>query len=145
MQKTSSIAIGTALLLCGCMIYLMWRSADIILVKWTYALGFGTVVDMLKSGAGSFYPGDFVVYTLPDGLYCLAYVLIMDSIWQNSRTGTRVFMSLLLPVIVIIHELLQLTGHLPGTFDIADLACYIAIILAYIGYLFLPTHYKLKF
>lgn len=144
MQRTSRIALGTALLFCGCMIYLIWRSADIILVKWTYSLGLGTVVDMLRSGIGCHYPGDFAVYTLPDALYCLAYVLIMDSVWQNGRPLPRIFMSLLLPVIVIIHELLQLTGQLHGTFDIADLACYIAIVLAYIAYLFLPTHYKPK-
>ena len=50
-------------------------------MKWTYSLGLGTVVDMLRSGIGCHYPGDFAVYTLPDALYCLAYVLIM--MWEG--------------------------------------------------------------
>lgn len=142
MHRTAQTALATALLFCGCMIYLAWRSSDIILVKWTYSLGLGAFTDAFRSGVGHLRPGDFVVYSLPDALYCIAYVLIMDSMWRNSRIAVRASMCLLLPAAVVAHELMQLAGWLPGTFDIIDLACYLAVAAAYIAYLFLLTHYK---
>ena len=84
---------------------------------------------------------DFIKYSLPDGLYCAAYILIVDAIWQDSDSLIKHFIVSLVPVITITSEVLQFFGLVKGTFDYCDLILYSAPFFAY----YLYKYYSLKF
>ena len=67
----------------------------------------------------------FIKYCLPDGLYCAAYVLIIDAIWHNDNRLIKNLIILLIPLVAICNEVLQYRGLTEGTYDMFDLICYI--------------------
>ena len=72
----------------------------------------------------SFYaPPDFVKYSLPDGLWSIAYFLIMVSIWGKISKENIIWFCLM-PIIALISEFMQLTSMMPGQFDLWDVVCY---------------------
>lgn len=138
-MRRIKFAIGVIVLLCACFIYLCWRSDRINLYVWSGNIGLSSVIDFLRTNIGSFNPGTFVKNSLPDGLYCVAYILIMDCIWENTRRRTRIFMTLLIPAVAIVHEILQYFNVVSGTFDSFDLLCYSLPVLVYL--LLLRNHH----
>ena len=70
---------------------------------------------------------NWLVYSLPDGLWMLAYVLLMGAIW-NFHVKKSLLVTLPLAVVAIGSELLQIPRWIPGTFDIVDLFCYLMAI-----------------
>ena len=122
-KKPFKLTIGLTLLICGCIIYISWRSEQINLYLWGEKIGLGEPIYLLRSNLGQTNPGTFVKNSLPDGLYCAAYILIMDCIWENENK-LRIFMTSIVPVIAITHEILQYFNLMSGTFDIADVICY---------------------
>ncbi|MCM1076361.1 MAG: hypothetical protein NC411_03265 [Bacteroides sp.] len=120
------------LLIGGCLIYLSWRSEHTNLYIWCRSAGLNFFLDCLRTSVGTYDPGAFVTESLPDGLFCAAYVLVMDCIWDRSGGVMRVLMILLMPAVAVIHEILQYFGVVSGTFDPIDLACYVVPPLTYI-------------
>lgn len=117
------IICGLALLFMGCVIYLLLRSETIALNRWGAAIGINTLIAPLRSAAQPLTIPDFVRYSLPDGLYCAAYILIMDAVWKGGKPS-RVIASSLVPAIAVAHESLQGLGIVKGTFDTTDLLSY---------------------
>ena len=68
----------------------------------------------------SFLP-DWMVYSLPNGLWAFAYTIIVLRIWKGSNSIVKYFWFLSIPVLVFGFELLQLTGDLKGTFCWSDM------------------------
>ena len=62
-----------------------------------------------------------IIYNLPDALWYAAILFLQKNPWKTKWNWIAVF-TVSLP---FIHELCQLTGVLPGTFDLADLLFYI--------------------
>lgn len=127
------LAVGVGLLLSGCLIYLTWRSEDIRLHTWCSWVGLKPLITYLRSTLGSLTPGKFITFSLPDGLFCAAYILIMDAIWAKSKPLFRLTMALLMPAIAVIHETLQAFHLAGGTFDAIDLLCYLLPALVFIA------------
>lgn len=75
-------------------------------------------------------PGtDFIRYHLPDILWYQSLLWLLVYIYHIKKifdTGWIFYFSLLLP---FIHELLQLTGLMTGTFDLADILYYTILLL----------------
>ena len=122
--KTARFLAGILLLICGCLIYATWRSRDTNLCRWADGVGLGFVVDFLHYAIGRTDPGDFVIYNLPDGLYCVAYIFIMYFIWADHPVFIRALIASLIPMAAVAHETAQYLGLAPGTFDPLDLLCY---------------------
>lgn len=139
LRRSLRLFIGVVLLLAGCLIYFSWRDEHINLCVWTNEIGFGFLIEFLHTTIGRIEPGSFVRDSLPDGLYCLAYILIMDCVWERSKLSLRVLMAMLIPLLAIIHEILQCCGVVAGTFDTADLFCYLLPVLTYLSYIILNT------
>jgi len=81
----------------------------------------------------------FVRFSLPDGLYCASYVLLMDAVWQESGK-VKYFAVAFIPLVAMIHELCQFVGLARGTFDAADLFCYALPLFLYFIILKLTTN-----
>lgn len=120
--------------MCGCTIYLLFRTKTLYIYNWCVALGLSSMIDSLRYAVLDWSISDLVKYSLPDGLYCAAYILIMDAIWSEDNKVIKHAVVLLIPVITISHELFQGIGLARGTFDIYDLISYSLPPILYIVY-----------
>ena len=129
---TSEIILGVVFLICGCAIYLLFRSKSLNIYQWCTALGFANVIDSLRYAVQDWNVSDFVKYSLPDGLYSAAYILMIDAIWHNENGIIKNIIISLVPLATIINEILQYCRLAKGTFDQCDLICYSIPLLIYI-------------
>ena len=117
--------LGFTLLLCGCVIYLLFRSKSLYIYKWCSALGLSEVIDNYRYAVRDWNIPYIVRFSLPDGLYCAAYILIIDAIWHNNAGIVKYLILSLVPLVTISSEILQYFGLVKGTFDVNDLICYL--------------------
>lgn len=75
---------------------------------------------------------EWVVYSLPDGMWLLSYMFAMEFIWNNDGKHIRLFFVWAMPVAIIAHEFCQLMGLASGTWDILDLTSYSIAIIIYL-------------
>lgn len=68
----------TSLFIGGCL-YLLYRSDSLVMFRWCQSLG---VYDFIISLRPQGHYDNWLVYSLPDGLWMLAYVLLMGAIWN---------------------------------------------------------------
>ena len=121
--KIEVYVIGLSLLLffIGGMIYLMFRSESLAMFRWCENLHIKEYVDALRV---PYTLPQWVVYSLPDGLWLCSYVLFVSVIWNfDLKQGWPYIFSL--PAIAIGSELLQAFDWMRGTFDWIDMICYI--------------------
>lgn len=139
--KTIIVIIAMMALSVGGMIYVFFRPESIIMFKWFPLLG---VVHKQVSVFHTIHLPDFLVYSMPDGLWLFSYILLIGVIW-NFNYHRCLFMIMLLPVYAITHEILQLYHLVPGYFDILDFVVYVVATLVGISVLVMFNHvYKLK-
>lgn len=115
---------GVMLLVCGCTIYLIFRSKTLFIYLWCRDLGCSSFVDYLRLLFQNWNIPAFIKFSLPDGLYSAAYLLIIDAIWHKDKSPKKYILLSIIPVITISNELLQYFGLVRGTYDFIDLVCY---------------------
>lgn len=108
----------SALVLAG-IIYILFRPISLYMFTWFTALRSIKQVVMVKFHIDL---PDIIVYSLPDSLWLLSYILIIGAVW-NFQIKKCVIFLLIMPLFAIFHELLQLFGIF-GTFDFYDLSLY---------------------
>lgn len=131
----SSIAktcLGLLLLATGSLIYLLFRSKTLYIYVWCKSLGLSAIIDAFRKNVQNWNVSDFVRFSLPDGFYCAAYVLMIDAIWHDDKRKVKYILLSLVPIITIVSEILQFYGVVRGTFDEMDLFCYLIPPIAYI-------------
>lgn len=131
-QNTTKILMGVLSLMCGCAIYLLFRSKALYIYIWCKAIGCSPFIDSLRISVQNWPVSDFFRFSMPDGLYCAAYILIMDAIWSNENCWQKYLFIAVVPVITMSSEVLQYYGLVKGTFDIVDLFCYFVPSILYI-------------
>ena len=127
----SELLFGTLFLVFGCAIYLLFRSKTLNIYKWCSQIGISDYVDSVRLQVQHWSIPSIVKFSLPDGLYCAAYVLIIDAILQNNNGLIKDSIVLFIPFTAICHEIFQYYGIIKGTFDIYDLTCYVLPSLFY--------------
>lgn len=127
------VALGISFLVCGCAIYLLFRSKTLNIYHWCATLGFSSAIDTLRLWVQNCNVPNFVRFCLPDGLYSAAYILLIDAIWHKDKGIMKNIIISLVPIVTISSELLQLFGIIRGTFDIYDLVCYSFPLLVYLS------------
>lgn len=136
--KTTAVCeviIGIVFLICGCAIYLLFRSKHLNIYLWCESLGLSSIIDFLRFEVQDWHISSYTRYSFPDGLYCAAYILIIDAIWSKDNSPIKYIIISLVPLITITSELFQYFGLVKGTFDVYDLISYTippAIYLIYI-------------
>jgi hypothetical protein len=123
-KRTSEIVLGVFFLACGCVIYLLFRSKTLNIYQWCVEIGLSDMIDTLRSNAQNWNVSEFLKFSLPDGLYCAAYILIIDAIWYKEDTIKKNIIIALVPFVTISSEVLQYLGLVKGTYDVYDLTCY---------------------
>ena len=132
MTQRLKLPLGMMLLLTGGITYLLFRPQTLLMFHVTDALGLSAVINSMRKGISSQLP-EFIIYNLPGALWAAAYILTIDSLMFRQSVMPRILVSGIIPVIGAVSELLQLIGLLPGTFDVADLLCYLIPYLLYLS------------
>jgi hypothetical protein len=115
---------GVASLLAGAVIYLLFRSKNLLGFVLLNRIGVEPWADSMRSYTADVWLPDVVVNSLPGGLWALGYILVIDSIFGNQSRSTRIVWASVIPLLGVCSEVLQGVGLLPGVFDPWDLACY---------------------
>ena len=131
MSATSQIFLGVVFLMFGCAIYLLFRTKTLNIYQWCSFLGLSKFIDNARTWVSDWNIPDFVRYSLPDGLYCAAYILIIDAIWKDDDSPIKHFIISLVPAVTISSEILQYFRVVKGTFDFCDLLFYSVPFIAY--------------
>ena len=106
----------------GGVIYLRWRNANLLMFRWFRALGLETLIGWLRAGAGETSGWSYwLAYSLPDGLWVYALTALMILLWRDARSPMKFFWLSLGLLLGAGSELGQLTGMVPGSFDVIDL------------------------
>jgi hypothetical protein len=117
-ERTLYFVLSPLLLVIGIAIYFLFRKNDgMVLFDWLPGLRArkGLAIQVDKNRLAT-----LAVYSVPDGLWLLSGMLLMRALWwATPKTGT--VYAFIFCALAAGFELLQMTGHVPGTFDPADL------------------------
>ena len=110
----------------GGLIYIIWRSTSLLMFSWFDGFGLTSHINVLRNI--SFAVPEWVIYSLPSGLWIYSFSFILIYIWHDAKSKSKYLWMSLAPIIALSSELGQLIGVIPGTFDLADIALYMVFI-----------------
>jgi len=140
--KRTYIFLSSLAIFAGGLIYILFRPVEPLFLNWFSRVGIENWLYAIRAKSlpiYSFLP-DWIVYSLPNGLWAFAYTLIVLRIWKGSNSFMKYFWFMSIPVLVLGFEVLQLTGDLKGTF------CWSDMFWGVLGITFgLLTTYRIKY
>ena len=128
--STWKIVLAALLLAVSSFIYLIFRPSDIIAFRFIDRAGLSGTVELLRSFTSGINLPAMVIYSIPDGLWLVSYMLIADSLLPASPA--KPLWIIALSGNAVASELAQYWHLLPGVFDFRDLMCYLLPTLAYL-------------
>lgn len=107
----------------GGIIYVLFRASEPVFFGWLRTAGLGNWLYFVRQTTlnWSLYLPDWLIYSLPDGLWAFGYALLISSIWAERSSGIRYLWLASIPVLVLGFEGLQYPGIVSGTFCVEDL------------------------
>lgn len=128
----------------GGLIYLLFRTSTLTMFSWLKYFGLSETVNGFRNSTLAFGDKlpDWILLSLPDGLWVFSYVCLMLLVWHNSLNNKTFLWVLFAPLLAISSELGQLLGLIPGTFDIVDLILYLLGMT--LPFIFFKNSIKLK-
>jgi hypothetical protein len=113
-------------LVSGLILYIGFRTTHTPIYQWAIKLGLGKEINFLRNTMQGIHLPDWIVYSMPDGLWMFSFVLSVLSIWNfnlNKTTGPWIFSAIF---IGLGFEIMQ--GYVKGigVFDWNDLLLMIA-------------------
>ena len=122
-SRSLALFLSIVVLSIGGGIYILYRSETLLMFRWVDALNLTGLIENLRQSMSNYTPSDFFKYNLPDGLWSMAYYLIILSIWGKVGRENIVWFCIM-PTIALISEFMQLISIIPGQFDWWDVVCY---------------------
>ena len=126
------LIISILLFFAGGSIYVLYRSLSLRMFFWFKELGVYHTILSIRDAFGFYKLPDWVVYSLPDGLWMSSYIILTAQLWHKNYSNEALALPLTLPLFVNVSELMQALGLFPGTFDINDIVCYDIPVIIYI-------------
>ena len=119
------VACGLPILVGG-LIYLLFRSTELLMFRWVEALGLDEALHQSRAQVATLdiELSEFTLFCLPDGVWVFACTAFFARLWHDGPLWMRVFWIGLGPVLAIGGELGQIIGFVPGTFDLLDMLAY---------------------
>jgi hypothetical protein len=113
-------------LITGTLIYLIFRNKSIIMFRWFDSLLLTAPIEFLRNSFHQYRSliPDWIIYSLPDGLWIYALSMSLFFIWGNDYLKTSIWLVIALLLAPSL-EIMQYFHFLPGTFDWRDLIIYI--------------------
>ena len=114
------IILSVLALLSGGIIYILFRKTEPVFIHWIQAIApeswFSTDRHI------SLHLPEWIVFSLPNGLWAFAYALLITGIWSGNKSRLKYLWISSIPVLVFGFELLQYFGLIRGSFSVLDLA-----------------------
>jgi hypothetical protein len=110
-------------LIIGGMIYICFRSTDLLMFSWFDMIGLAENIPQLRERTFYLRGGipDWVLYSLPDGAWVWSITSFYTFLWHRCSSFESTFWITLGLCLGLGGELGQGLGLVPGTFDIVDL------------------------
>ena len=125
-------------LMAGGTIYVLLRSRQILLNVLIDASG-ASGIESAREKAAEWPIPEWIVYSLPGGLWSTAYILLIHTLTMGERPGRRLLWAALIPAVGVLSELMQRHHLLSGTADRWDVFFYALPYFFYFVYLSLKT------
>ena len=123
--------LSTMFFSCGGVIYVLYRDTSLRMFSWFEQLGLSSYIVQIRECV-VVSPPDWIVYSLPDGLWMYSFFLAMRAIWLKDYSRLSLYTTLILPIFIVLTEILQYFNMFPGTYDAIDLICYTLPIFIYL-------------
>ncbi len=110
----------------GGLLYILFRSEYLMVNRWVLNNQFGTVLKIIRVHSFKLLESipKWIVYSLPDALWLMAFGLFLQIIWMDATKGIRIIWTVVPCSIAFLWELFQATHIVNGTFDLVDLLIY---------------------
>lgn len=141
MHYRKSFLIGLLLIVGGGLLYLLFRSRQVLLLYILDSTPLSHSITQMRGMASAWQPSEWVVYSLPGGLWSAAYILVIHGLMHTLETSVRWRWACVIPLMGTFSELGQALHLIPGTFDVADLVCYLLPYIIYSFYLKLKIYH----
>ena len=130
LKEVKMIAMFTSSLaafLAGSFIYISFRSTTLRMFRWFDMFGISRLIEGIRHFTLAFIGNlpDWLVFSLPNGLWLFSYITLILYIWGNHISNKNIFWVALLPLIALFSEFGQLVNLIPGTYDAIDVVLYI--------------------
>mgnify|MGYP006188926019 CR=1 FL=1 len=111
----------------GGLLYVAFRPTHLLLFQWAEVLGLADAVTALRLLADPYAPGmpRWVIDSAPAALWAFAFTGCMSRLWYGRLQPRAWFWITTAAFVGVGSELLQIAGHVPGTFDPFDLLAYV--------------------
>ncbi|MBO4849709.1 MAG: hypothetical protein J5529_02270 [Prevotella sp.] len=136
MGKGLQLITSGLMLLVGGMTYLLFRPTTLVLFQLLHRMGMEDWTMQWREKVAGLHLPEFVVYSLPDGFWAAAYVMVIHALLQGQSAKTRLIAASVIPLIGTVAEGMQALGWAPGTFDVADIVCMLAPLAIYAAYIY---------
>src|SRR5688572_28335442 len=109
-------------LLCGGLLYIGWRSRDLLFWDWARDLGIASALDRVRDSLGVLgNPPEWLRFSVPDALWVYALTWSVARLQRESRPIVRIAWLSIPALLGPGAELAQVIHVVPGTFDPIDL------------------------
>lgn len=123
-------------ILLGSSIYLLFRSENTLLFQWVKTIGLESFLFALRENSLSITIPNWLLYSLPDGLWVYAFTAALLLFWQGKNSFW-----IWIPIFTsVLFEVAQATKIIQGTFDVLDIL-FSAMAFA-LSQLFLHPYFK---
>lgn len=102
--------------------------------RWFEEIGLHNFIMLVRNSLYDIQIPMIIKYCIPDGLWTLSYILLMDAIWSPNIKRQVLFCGII-PIVGGISEILQYFSVVKGTFDVVDLFCYLVPYVLYLIFL----------
>ena len=126
------------MLLAGGTIYVLLRSRQTLINVLIDASG-ASGIESAREIAAKWTIPEWIIYSLPGGLWSTAYILLIHALTMGERSGRRLLWASLIPVIGVLSEQMQHHELLPGVADRWDVFFYALPYFIYFVYISLKT------
>ncbi len=110
----------------GASIYLLFRTPSLLVFNWVESVGLDTHLMALRDSVSGVQLPDWLLYSLPDGVWVYAITMWMLIIWDGAPPW---FWLLLGVVLALGAELGQAIGLVQGTYQHLDMLFYLGAFL----------------
>jgi hypothetical protein len=131
-------------LLIGSFIYISFRQDTLILFDWLREIGVFEFIAGYRHYTLPFADNipDWILYSLPDGLWLFSYISFALIIWDNKISKYSFFWIIIVPIIAICSEIGQLFNIIPGTYDLVDIFIYVIFYILAVQIFYKPSNYE---
>lgn len=121
-KKVATAVFAFISILGGAIIYILFRPTHLLMFFWIDRIGLMDFVNSIRPV--SWNVPEWVVYSLPDGLWLFSYCLFIGCVWDFNLRKC-LFVLTILPVYAVSNEIMQFFHLVSGTFDWMDLFAFL--------------------